>query len=80
MTALMNSRRSITGSPGGTACEGVGTGGARVPESRPETSRMPAHCWIQIFQPLIHSRSLEPAGFMAVLVETTSMGLMVTKS
>jgi hypothetical protein len=33
-----------------------------------------------IFQLLIHSRSLEPAGFMAVLVETTSMGLMVTKS
>ena len=34
----------------------------------------------QAFQPLIQSRSLEPAGFIAVLVETTSMGLMVTKS
>src|SRR5262249_41396877 len=34
----------------------------------------------QIFQLLIHSISLEPAGFMAVLVDTTSIGLMVTKS
>ena len=34
----------------------------------------------QIFQELIQSRSLEPAGFIAVLVETTSTGLMVTKS
>ena len=34
----------------------------------------------QTFQPLIQSRSLEPAGFIAVLVETISMGLMVTKS
>ena len=34
----------------------------------------------QIFQESIHSKSLVPAGFMASLVETTSMGLMVTKS
>ena len=32
------------------------------------------------FQLLIQSRSLAPAGFMAVLVDMTSMGLMVTKS
>src|SRR6266540_983461 len=34
----------------------------------------------QIFQPLIQSRSLVPAGFIARLVETTSIGSMVTKS
>ena len=34
----------------------------------------------QIFQESIHSKSFVPAGFMACLVETTSMGLMVTKS
>ncbi len=47
-------------------------------EGRPGDSA----CWNQryTFQPLIHSSSFEPAGFIAVLVETTSMGLMVTKS
>ena len=35
---------------------------------------------VQIFQLLIHSMSLEPAGFIATFVDTTSMGLMVTKS
>jgi hypothetical protein len=34
----------------------------------------------QIFQPAIQSISLEPAGFMPCLVETTSSGLTVTKS
>jgi hypothetical protein len=34
----------------------------------------------QIFQPAIQSISLEPAGFMPCLVETTSSGLIVTKS
>src|SRR5207249_10538098 len=34
----------------------------------------------QTFQPLIQSKSFEPAGFIACLVETISIGLMVTKS
>ena len=34
----------------------------------------------QIFQLSIQGRSLAPAGFMAVLVDTTSIGSMVTKS
>jgi hypothetical protein len=32
------------------------------------------------FQPLIHSKSFDPAGFIACFVETISMGSIVTKS
>jgi hypothetical protein len=34
----------------------------------------------QIFQELIQSKSFVPGGFIACLVETTSTGLIVTKS
>ena len=32
------------------------------------------------FQPLIHSKSFDPAGFIACLVDTTSIGSIVAKS
>src|SRR5215467_3077751 len=51
-----------------------------LPQGERESYRRGARRADQIFQLLIHSRSLEPAGFIAVLVDTTSIGLMVTKS
>src|SRR5262245_15047738 len=75
LAAVMNALRSIIGSPTTDYPHP-----ALSLRGKKESYRRYEGRAVQIFQLLIHSRSLEPAGFIAVLVDTTSIGLMVTKS